>query len=126
MVALAYHVISKKVENQIFRSNWFFRHTCMYEQPMLKKYRIITFLCQYYIIISDTLVGSFLDGVFLLLDVILLDLHEKLRKNKDWVTEISTETNWYEEHHFLDWAPSFLCMVLLLSSSTPFPFPWTY
>ena len=37
---------------------------------------IIIFLCKYYIVISDTLVGSFLNVLFLLLAVIS-ELHEK-------------------------------------------------
>ena len=47
-------------------------------------------MCKYYIVISDTLVGSFLDVLFLLLAVIVSELHEKPRRNKDWVTEKST------------------------------------
>ena len=35
MAASAYHVISKEVENHIFRHNWIFRRTCMYKQPTL-------------------------------------------------------------------------------------------
>ena len=41
---------------------------------------ILIFLCKYYIVISDTLVGSFLDMLFLLLAVILSELHEKPRR----------------------------------------------
>ena len=37
----------------------------------------MTSLCKYYIVISDTLVGSFLDVFFLLLAVILLGLLEE-------------------------------------------------
>ena len=37
-------------------------------------------LCKYDIVISDTLVGSFLDALFLLLTVILSELHEKPRR----------------------------------------------
>ena len=48
------------------------------------------FLCNYYIVISDTVVDSFLDVLFFLLAVILSELHEKSRRNKDWVTEKST------------------------------------
>ena len=44
------------------------------------------FLGKYYIVISDTLVGSFLDVLFLLLAVILSELHVKPKK-KDWVSE---------------------------------------
>ena len=35
MTASAYHILSKDVENQIFRRSRVFRHTCMYKQPML-------------------------------------------------------------------------------------------
>ena len=40
-------------------------------------------LRKFYIVISDTLVGSFLDVFFLLLAVIVSELHEKPRSNKD-------------------------------------------
>ena len=46
----------------------------------------IIFLCKYYIDISDALVGSFLDVLFLLLVVILPGFHMKPRR-KDWVSE---------------------------------------
>ena len=42
-------------------------------------------MCKY-IVISDTLVGSFLDVLFILLVVILPELHVKPRR-KDWVSE---------------------------------------
>ena len=76
------------------------------------------FLCKYYIVISDTLVGFFLDVLFLLLAVILSELYEKPRRNKDWVTEKSTKKNLCERHHFFDCTPSLLCHFLLLPSST--------
>ena len=44
------------------------------------------FLGKYFIVISDTLVGSFLDVLVLLLAVILSELHVKPKK-KDWVSE---------------------------------------
>ena len=47
---------------------------------------IIIFLCKYDIVISNILVGSFLDVLFFLLTVILSELQEKPRR-KDWVTE---------------------------------------
>ena len=121
MAASAYHVISKEVENQIFRHNWNFRHTCVYKQPTLTSSGIIMFLCKIYIVISDTLVGFFLDVLFLLLAVILSELYEKPKRNKDWVTEKSTKKNLCEGHRFFDCTPSFLCRFLMLSSSTPLP-----
>ena len=44
------------------------------------------FFCKYDVVISDILVGSFLDVLFFLLAVILSELREKPR-TKDWVTE---------------------------------------
>ena len=82
---------------------------------------IIIFLCKYYIVISDTLVGFFLDVLFLLLAVRLSELSEKPRRNKDWVTEKSTKKNLCERHHFFDCTASLLCHFLLLSLSTLFP-----
>ena len=67
---------------------------------------------RYYIVISDTLVASFLDVLFLLLAVVLSELLEKPRRNIDWVTEISTFT-------FFDRTPSVLYHFLLLFWSTP-------
>ena len=56
--------------------------------PLFKKSGSIhdNIFVQYNIVISDTLVGSFLDVLFLLLAVILSELHEKQRR-KDWVTQ---------------------------------------
>ena len=60
----------------------------------------IILLCKYHIVISDTLVGFSLDVLFLLLSVILSELYEKTRTNKDCVTEKSTKKNLCERHHF--------------------------
>ena len=97
-------------------------HACI-STPHWQSSGIIIFLCKYYLINSDARVGSFLDVFFLLLAVILSELHEKPRSNKDWVTEKSTYINLCERHHFFDCTPSFLCHFLLPSSSTPSPFP---
>ena len=87
MAASAYHVISKEVKNHILRHNWILRHTCCVNNPHWQSGGIITFLCKCYIVISDKLVGSFLDVLFLLLAVMLSGPHEKLRRDTDWVTE---------------------------------------
>ena len=55
---------------------------CCLTNPHWQSSRIILFLCKYYIVFSDTLVGSLLDVLFLLLAVILSGFHEKLRRNK--------------------------------------------
>ena len=67
------------------------------------------------------MVGFILDVSFLLLAVILSGPHGKPRRNKDWVTE--KRTNLCEGHHIFDCTPSFLCHFVLLSWSTPYPFP---
>ena len=64
-----------------------FRRTCYINNPHWQSGGIITFLCKYYIVISDALVDSFLYVLFSLLAAILSGLHEKPRRNKDWVTE---------------------------------------
>ena len=90
MAASAYHVISKEVEiTSLETTDFLDTHVCI-NNPHWQSSGITLFLCKYYIVISDTLVRSFLDGLFLLLAVILSELHEKPRRNKDWVTEKST------------------------------------
>ena len=52
--------ISKKLKNCIFRNNFIFRHICMYKQPILtKQWNFKTFM-QYYVVISDTLIDSWM------------------------------------------------------------------
>ena len=90
MVASAYHIISKEVENYALDTTEFLdTHVCI-NKPHWQSSGIIIFLCKYYIIISDTLVAFFLDVLLLLLAVILSELYRKPRRNKDWVTEKST------------------------------------
>ena len=45
MAALANHVISKEVENRIFRLDRTFRHTRLYKQPILTTYWMISSCC---------------------------------------------------------------------------------
>ena len=90
LAASAYHIISKEVKNHNLRRNWIFRQTCFINNPHWQSGVIIIFLCKYYIAISDALVGSFLDVLFLLLAVILSGFLEKPRRNKDLVTEKTT------------------------------------
>ena len=126
MAASAYHVILKEVKSHILIHNWIFRHTCCINNPHWQISGIIIFLCKHYIVTSDTLVGSFLDVLFLLLAVILSGLHEKPRRNKDWVTEKGTQKNLWEGYHFFDCRLFFLCHFLLLSSFTPPSFQVKY
>ena len=69
---------------------------------------IIIFLCKYDIVISDVLVGCFLDVLFLMLATIS-GLHDKPRRNKDWVTEKRAKKNLCERHHFF-WLHALLSM----------------
>ena len=55
-------------------------------KPYWKSSGIVIFLWKYYIIISDTMVGSYLNVLFFLLAIVLSKLHEKPRR-KDLVTE---------------------------------------
>ena len=120
MAASAYHVISTKVENHIFKHDWIFRHAFL-NNPLWQCSGILIFLCKYYIVVSDTLIGSSLDVLFLLLDVILSELIEKPRR-KDWVTEKSTERNLCVGYHFFDCTLSFPCLfVAFFVYSLPLP-----
>ena len=78
-------------------------------------------LCKYYIVISDTLVDSFLDEPFLSLAVILSELHKKPRR-KDWVSKKSMWKNLCEGYHIFDYTLSFLCLfVAFFVFSLPIP-----
>ena len=81
MAASAYHVISKELENRVFRHNRIFRHKCMYKQTILTKKWNDKILLKYYIVISNTLKDSWM-CFFLLLVVILSELHENPRRRK--------------------------------------------
>ena len=122
MAASAYYVISREVKNHISRHNWIFRHTCYINNPHCQSSGIIIFMSKYYIVISVTLAGPFLDVLFLLFAVILSGLHEKTRRNIDWVTEKKYREEFGWGDYFFDYTSSFLCHILLVSSSTPSPF----
>ena len=89
MAASVYHVISTEVENHIFKTIEFLGTSAFINNQHWQRSEILIFLCKYCIVISETLVGSFLDVHFLLLAVILSELHEKPRR-EDWVTEKHT------------------------------------
>ena len=101
----------------------FFRHTFCINNPHWQSGGTMIFLSKYFIVISAILVDTFLDMLLLFLAVMSSVLLEKPRRNKDWVTEKSTQKKLCEGHHFFDCTPSFLCHFLLLSSSTPSLFP---
>ena len=84
------------------------------------------FLCKYYIVISDTLVDSLLNVLFLLLAVILSQPHEKTGRNKDLVTEKSTQKNLSEGQDFFDCTPSFYVTLCCFHRLLPSPSQVTY
>ena len=121
MAASAYHVISTEVENHIFKTIEVLYTSAFINNPHWQSSGILIVFCKYYIVFSDTLVGSFLDVLFLLLAVILSERHEKPRR-KDWVTEKSTLKNLCEGYHFFDYTLSFLCpFVAFFVCSPPLP-----
>ena len=61
MAASAYQVISTEIEIHIFKHDWIFRHLYAFMNILLwQSSGILIFLCKYYIVVSDTLVGIFL------------------------------------------------------------------
>ena len=80
MATSAYHVISTEVVNHIFKTNEFLDTSAFIKNPHWQSSGLLIFLCKYYIVISNKLGGSFLDVLFLLLAVILSELHEKPRR----------------------------------------------
>ena len=126
MAASVYQVIPKEVEDCIFRQIEFLdTHICI-NNPHWQHSGIIIIFCKYFIVILGTLRVSFLDVLFLLLAVIVSELYEKQRRNKDWATEESTRKDLCEGHHFFDLTRSFLCQFLLPYSFTIFPKWRTY
>ena len=88
--ASAYYVISKEVENQIFRRNWIFRqHVCI-NNPHWQSSGIIIFLCKYYVASYFRYTDRFFLGCVLFVTVIFSEFYEKPIRNKDWATEEST------------------------------------
>ena len=94
------------------RRNWIFGHTFCMNNPHWQSGGVIIFLCKYFIVISDILVGTFLHVPFLLVVVIRatweegikIELQKKVHR-RICVTDIT----------FFDCTPSFLCHVLLLA-----------
>ena len=89
--------------------------------PYWQSSGILIFLCKYYIVTSDTLVGFFLDGLYLLFTVILSELYEKPRRNKDWVTEKSTQKNLCGSITFLTAHHPFYVIFCCFLRLLPFP-----
>ena len=73
MTASAYHVISTEVESHLWTIEVFDTYAFI-NKTHWQSSGIIIILLKYYIDISDTLVGSFLDVLFLLMAIILSDL----------------------------------------------------
>ena len=111
MATLAYQFISKEVKNYIFKHNSIFRQTCI-NNPHWQSSEIEVFLCKYYIVISDTMVGSFLDVLFLLLAVKLAELSWENKKER-MSYEKKYKENLCEGHQIFDCTPYFLWHILV-------------
>ena len=124
MNASSYHVISKEVENHIFKYNLIFRDTCMIhvciKNPHWQNSEIMIFFCKYDVVISDILVGSFLDVLYFFLTVILSELHETPRR-KERVTEKVYRRICARDITFLTALPSLLFFNFLLLSLFSLP-----
>ena len=110
------HVISKEVENRVFRRNWIFRPTYFYKQPILTRqwnYNNFVHMLYSYLRYNDRL----LDVFFLLLVIILSEFYENPRTENS-VRKKFTQKNLSEGHHSFGSTPSFLWHFLPLFSST--------
>ena len=87
MAASAYHIIPTEIKKYFLIQNWIFRYTCCINNTHWQIIGIIIFWCKHYIVILDTLVGSFSDVLFLLLAVILSGLDEKPKRKKKYIKE---------------------------------------
>ena len=119
----AYRIRSKEVENHIFRLNFIFRYTCMYQLPILTKLLNYNVFCKYYIVISDTLIGC-----RLCFSYCLPQYHQSFKRNqeKNLNYKKCTQNNLCEGHHFFDCTLSFLSYVIFvvfLVYSLPFLCP---
>ena len=124
MAASAYHVISKEIENQLSLDiiDFLDTHVCI-NNPHWQSSGVITFLCKYYRVMPDTLVGSFLNVLFLLFAVISSELHEKPIRNKDWVTGKGIKKTLFQAHHFFDYKDMYVSFIY---QKYPFLFKWRY
>ena len=88
---------------------------------------ILILLCKYYIVISDKLVGSFLDMLFLLLAVILSELHEKTKKKRlSYRKKCIEECVWGISLFWLHalFSMSFCCVLRLLPPASQVKHLW--
>ena len=109
-----------KGENHILRNNWIFRYTCCINNPHWQSGESL--YNKYYTVISDTLVGSFLDVLFLLLAIISSGTHGnqggiKIESQKKVHRRICVRGITFLTAR----PPSFLCHFVLVSSSTLCP-----
>ena len=118
MAASAYHVISTEVENHIFKTNELLDTSAFINNPHRQSSGVLIFLCKYYIVISDILVGSFLHVLFLLLAVILSERHdwkegkERLSYRKKCIEQFVWGISPFWLHALL--SMSFSCFLCLL------------
>ena len=89
--------------------------------PNWQKRRNITFLWKYYIVISDTMVGSFLDIFFLLLPVILSEFYVKPNRKIELQKKYKAEFVWGSSLFWLHALLSMSFFVAFFIYSFPFP-----
>ena len=89
-------------------------HIRMHKQPTLTKQWNYIMFVQYYLVISEAMVASSLDVLFLY----SLQYYQCFMRNQEGLM-IELQKSYI---HFFDCTPSFLYLFLLLSLSTLFPF----
>ena len=102
--------ISKKLKNRIFRNNFIFRHICMYKQPILTQQWNFKTSMQIYVVISDTLIDSWM--CFYCCSLYHYQRFMRNQKGKVELQKKSTQKNLCVGHHFFGYTPTFLCHIL--------------
>ena len=109
-----YHVISKEVENHIFRHNCIFRYACINKQPALRRYWNYNICVQILYSYSRYTRRLFLGCVLFAACCNIIRTLWETKKEKRFSYRKITYKNLFEgHHHFFDYPPSFLCHLLI-------------
>ena len=112
MAASSYQVISKEVENHIFRYNWVFRRICIYKQPTLTKWWNYNIFLQIWYSYLKYTGWLFLECALLLAHCNIIRVSwetkkERLTCRKKYIGEFAWRTSLFGLHAFLSFSVAF-------------------